>query len=203
MVTVQAIRQILAFLGVLAFAVASLTETRRIDIHAKRLGDANAISAGYISYDENLANFTVDNEIPEGKYCIHASEFPCFSLASHKGGPMVGTFTLFLGPEGVENLAYIADNQDEAHAEINKIAAGPEPDFSAATLAPKKIVTQKVKRTKVVEVDGQKVEVEEEIEEVVPEDTRLYIQKYWMYLIIPVVVLMLTPEDKEDKEAKE
>lgn len=201
MVTLWASRHILACLGVLALATASATESGRIDIHAKRLGDANVVSAGYISYDDNLANFTANSDFPEGKYCIQSSEFPCFSLASHKGGPIAGTFTLFLGPKGVENLAYFADNQDTAHAEISRVIAGPEPDYSAATQAPKNIVTQKVKRTKVVEVDGQQVEVEEEIEEVVPEDNRLYIQKYWIYLIIPLVVLMLTPEDKE--EAKE
>lgn len=61
-------------------------------------------------------------------------------------------------------------------------------------------VKQKVIRKKTVEIDGKKTEIEEEIEEVIEEDDRLWLQKNWMWIVVPLGLFLIMAPDEEKKE---
>lgn len=62
----------------------------------------------------------------------------------------------------------------------------------------------KITKKKVVEEDehGNKVEREVEVEEEVLVDNRLFVQKYWVYLVIPLV-MMLLQKDPQNQRRKQ
>ena len=80
---------------------------------------------------------------------------------------------------------------------ITKESESPSPNFNTTTqkTPEKRKAVVKSKKT-VVEVDEDGKEVVKEVEVEEPVDERSWLQKNWIYVVIPLVLLMLLTDDK-------
>lgn len=172
--------------------------------YARGLDSAQKVPVGTLSFAEGTleAQFaSADPALQPGLYCIGTDDLPgksCFAYLE-VSGRLGGKFVAFVGPDGeLVDVTFVqGPGELSGTAEVRNRAAQPQYDETFRQKEPVK--TQKVTRRKVVENEaGEKVEVEETVEEVVEVDNRSWIQKNWLYVVLPLVLfLVLAPDDKK------
>lgn len=194
---------------VLALATYVGATEKTLDIFGKSITSGSTVSLGQIKYDTatNTTNYVITNELPShDSICIGTKQLPnkeCFTYLETAGDALKGKFVLYLNQEReLQEIAYHVGGE-KWESELVEPLLAPSPNlepFIRQRQKPKaEPVTQKVIRKKVVEVDGKKTEVEEVVEEVVEEDNRLWIQKNWMWLVIPLALLLVMAPEEEKK----
>lgn len=187
---------------------ASAAATSHIGIYARNVLTLAVIPVGSLDYDlpASKVEFTPEvGHIEPGSYCLGSKdsvESDCFAYIETEG-QLAGEFIVFVDEDDVAGLSFIKGKAG-LQLRVEKVSSGPVPNLEPlqGQQQAKAPVTQKVTRKRVVEnEDGEKVEIEEEIEEIVPVDERSWVQKNWMYIVLPLVlVLLLSPEDKAEEK---
>lgn len=194
--------------------LAAQAAAREYQIFATSLQSSIAIPIGSVAYDKGLKQgfFTSeDSVIEDGDYCVGTKDLlnhECFAYTEvGDGATILSGKSLELqlnSDEEVEQIALVEKGQRQII--ISTAAKQPIPNLNPvhatkqANQGPSKVTKKVTVKETVVDEEGNEVEVERErvVEE--EEDTRSFIQKYWMY-IVPAVLLVassMTPE--EDKQ---
>lgn len=184
-------------------AVVSVLADTTIELFASSVASGARIELGSISYDSstNTTVSQIHSDLGRGDYCIgteslHGHE--CFTYLEVSEAGLNGQFVLFVDNlNDVSDISLVAGNSG-LQAVVQKIAAGPQPNLNPSMAVPKKEPLKVIVKKIVENEKGEKIEVEE-VEEVA-EDTRSWVQKNWMYIVPPLlIVMMLIPEEKEKK----
>lgn len=193
---------------ILAFSALVSAAEGQINVFGKSLNSGTIIELGHIKYDTDANTTLYDSvrEIPShDSLCFGTKSLPnreCFSYIETKEATPKGTFTLFVNEEReILDIAFRAG--EEWTIEFADVAAAPlpnlEPFVRQAQKQKNEPVKQKVIVKKVVEIDGKQTEIEEEVEEEVPVDNRLWLQKNWLWVVVPLVLFMIMSPEEEKK----
>lgn len=144
-----------------------------------------------IEYAPGSKKATVQIEdIPEtsGDICLGTASLPHHECFAYSNTLKRAQFHIYLDSSGnIDHLA--ANSANEASVTVHPFVAAPVPNLNPESYR-KKAAAQKVLQKKVItDEDGEEVEVEEEV--VVPADERSFIQKYWMYIVPPLLLFMM------------
>lgn len=187
---------------------------REYQIFATSLQSSKAIPIGSISYEKSakLGFFTPEDSVIEGgEYCIGTKDLvnhECFSyIEVSDGAGLLSGKSLELqlnSDEEVEQIALVEKGQQQII--ISSAAKQPIPNLNPvhatkqANQGPAKVTKKVTVKETVVDEEGNEVEVEREkvVEE--EEDTRSFIQKYWMYIVPAVLLLASSMTPEEDKQ---
>lgn len=186
---------------------ASALASNHILIFARNLDSLSVAELGSLNYDLSTAKleFTEDSyEITPGPYCIGTRDLAskeCFAYVE-VNDQLGGDFVLYVDDKNeMTELSFLRSQEVGLRLRLKKVVTNIVPNLEPfqGQQQVKQPVTQRVTRKRVVENEnGEKVEVEEVIEEVVPVDERSWIQKNWMYVVPPLLLLLvLSPEDKQ------
>lgn len=169
-----------------------------LEIYATNVVTGVRTDLGALSYSAESATFSPRTTLAAGDYCLGTDVAKCFSYSEVKEG-LSGEFVVYMdGPE-MEDLAFVAGTNGLS-LRVEHVAAAPLPTLQAPKPEVKQnTVKQKVVRKKMVkDENGDMVEVEEVVEEEV-EDNRSWVQRNWMYIVPPLVLLLLIPDGEEKK----
>lgn len=183
--------------SLLAFIAA--VQAASLEIFATNVHTGDRSDLGVLSFSPESANFSVRATLAAGDYCLGTDVAECFSYSEVKEG-LSGEFVVYMdGPE-VENLAFVAGTNGLS-LRVEHVAAAPVPNLQPPQEEVKQnMVKQKVMKKKTVKTDdGETVEVEEEVEEEVV-DNRSWVQRNWMYIVPPLVLLLLIPDQEGEKK---
>lgn len=183
---------------------------RSLDIYSKSVKSGSIVSLGQIKYDTitNTTKYLATNDLPShDSICIGTKQLPskeCFTYLETTETTPKGKFALFLnGDRELTEIALYAGEEDW-DSELIESSSAPLPNlkpFIRQKQKPKaEPVKQKVIRKKTVEIDGKKTEIEEVIEEVIEEDDRLWLQKNWMWIVVPLGLFLIMAPEEEKKE---
>ncbi|QBM89586.1 hypothetical protein METSCH_D06640 [Metschnikowia aff. pulcherrima] len=199
----------------LAFILCLLTAValQEIDIHTKNVISGQNQELGILFYDASLreASFSaISDTFPEsGAFSICARDpDSCFAYQEIKeksGQSLGGEFLITINESGtIQSLSFSRGTEPNVYAaKVSVLAEAPKPNLNPynkrSEQEKQQVQTQKVIVKKLVENEkGEKIEVEEEVEEVVEADNRSWVQKNWMYIVPPLVLfLIFSPEDKK------
>ncbi|KAM9928272.1 hypothetical protein OXX59_001939 [Metschnikowia pulcherrima] len=201
---------LLAFILCLLTVVAS----QEISIYTKNVDSGQNQDLGILIYDASLreASFSAfPDTFPEsGAFSICARDpDSCFAYQEIKeksGQSLGGEFLITITENGtIQSLSFSRGSEPNVYAaKVGVLAEAPKPNLNpynkrSAQDNKQQVQTQKVIVKKLVENEkGEKIEVEEEVEEVVEADNRSWVQKNWMYIVPPLVLfLIFSPEDKK------
>lgn len=180
---------------------------QQILLFSRNLDSLAVTQLGSLHYDPAAAtsDFSAhDSHILPGSYCIGTSDLPlkeCF-VYLETSGDLGGEFVVFVDDENqVSDISFLR-GAGGFTLRVEKVVSNVKPNLTPFHKKEpvKEPVTQKVTRKRVVENEnGEKVEIEEEVEEVVPVDERSWIQRNWMYVVPPLLLfLVMAPEDKQE-----
>lgn len=188
-------------------SVAAATE-RTLDIYYRSITSNSKVNLGEIRYDPqtNTSSFTEKSALPKHEsLCLGTDKLPnneCFIYLETKEQPPTGNFVVLVDDSGLPSDVSLELHKGEIWgAQTKPIAKGPVPNFEPANREVsqepvKKKTVKKITTTKVE--NGEEIQIEEEIIEEEEEDNRSWVQKNWLYIVIPLVILMfLSPEDEK------
>ena len=199
----------------LAFILCLLTVValQEISIYTKNVNSGQNQELGILFYDSSLreASFSaISDTFPESDAFSICARDPdsCFAYQEIKeksGQSLGGEFLITINENGtMQSLSFSRGNELNVYAaKVGVLAEAPKPNLNPynkrSAQEKQQVQTQKVIVKKVVENEkGEKIEVEEEVEEVVEADNRSWVQKNWMYIVPPLVLfLIFSPEDKK------
>lgn len=169
----------------------------------------NKIKLGRIEYDPNttIGEFIKDDETESlsGKFCIGTPDLDdmnCFAYVSLGSGgdkdyPSRQFYIYLKQDNSIDYISYPVSSNSKVQV-IHSVEA-PVPNLhpsnkqsSKGSKEPKKTIIKKTAKDE----DGNLVEIEEE--EIV--DERSWLQKNWVYVVIPLVLLFLSSDDKNQKK---
>ncbi|OBA21305.1 hypothetical protein METBIDRAFT_11843 [Metschnikowia bicuspidata var. bicuspidata NRRL YB-4993] len=201
----------------LLFSLASLVALQEFSIYTLNTVTSQESELGLLSYDpgQNSALFRPHLDLPsaKGSYSVCARDLacsaPCFAyqeIGENTPQGLGGKFKVAVGDDGSVTYISFERGEDPAHFAclVARVETAPTPNLNPfhrqAAQQNRKVQTQKVVRKKVVENDnGEKVEVDEETDEVVDVDSRSWVQKNWMYIVPPLVLfLIFSPAENKD-----
>lgn len=193
-----------AILGLLSVALAE-----QLQITSRNVETGAKTEVGILDFDASTSDSTFHPSaaLTAGSYCIGTTNLPrkdCFTYLEVSDAGLGGSFVLYVDEHNkVSDIAFFLA-PSEIQTTVQKIGKGPVPNLSPSNA--EKVVkppTQKVIRKKVVETeDGETVEIEEEVEEIVTEDNRSWVQKNYIYIVPALLVAMVLLPDGEEKEEK-
>lgn len=184
-----------------------LTLAEQILFFAKNLDSSLVTQLATLDYNSESGNSELSldaTDLAPGSYCMGTSYLPqkeCFVFFEHLG-LISGDFVVYVDEElKISDISFISGG-NELKLRVASVVSNVVPNLTPFHKKEpvKQPTTQKVTRKRVVENEnGEKVEIEEEIEEIVPEDDRLWIQKNWMYIVPPLLLFMVfAPEDSKE-----
>lgn len=179
--------------------LATIVYATQLLIFARSLDDTKLVGLGSITVDGLQSTFEAsDASLAAGSYCVGTDSLPekeCFAYLE-VGGVFGGEFVVYVDGNEVIDLTF-AQNLDNVTSRVASVGAAAEPIMKPHAVA-QKVVTQKVKRKVLVENEnGEQVEIEREDEEIVEPDNRSWVQKNWLYLALPLVLIfIMAPEEK-------
>lgn len=195
------------FSGLLWCSIASIALAERILFFVKNL-DADVVTElatlDYNSESGNSELIPVSADLAPGSYCMGTFDVPqkeCFVFFEHLG-LVSGDFVVYVDEElKISDISFISGGNGlrlRVAGVVTNVVPNLTPFHKKEPV--KQPTTQKVTRKRVVENEnGEKVEIEEEVEEIVPEDERLWIQKNWMYIVPPLLLFMVfAPDDSKE-----
>ncbi|KAM9903745.1 hypothetical protein OXX79_003160 [Metschnikowia pulcherrima] len=200
---------LLAFILCLLTVVAS----QEISIYTKNVNSCQNQELGILFYDASSreASFSaISDSFPEsGAFSICARDpDSCFAYQEIKeksGQGFGGEFLITITENGtIQSSSFSRGTEPNVYAaKVSVLAEAPKPNLNPynkrSAQEKQQVQTQKVIVKKLVENEkGEKIEVEEEVEQVVEADNRSWVQKNWMYIVPPLVLfLIFSPEDKK------
>lgn len=192
----------------LILALCGVAIGQSIEVYARHLSPAaDSFTLGALSYDSDshTASFTPQQlSIPNGDYCIGTSENDCFSLASLDDGVSLfknKQFSIQLGAAG-EVLHISLINSKLKDVLVKPATSHPVPNLNPAHAQKQAKAPQRKVVTKIVEDEnGNQIEEQVEVEEI-EEDTRSFVQKYWMYIITALFLVLALFSGEEEAPAK-
>lgn len=198
-------------LTVLAYL--SLVALQEIGIFTRNIDTKQEQDIGVLTYGSQNATsaFQAYSDISFGKghYSVCARDLEtvpgCFGY--QEGPGFGGDFQILVNGAGtIEGLSFVRGKVPLVFGSLVKsVESAPKPNLNPYNrqTAQSQAQTLKVVQKKVVENEaGEKVEVEEEIEQVVETDNRSWVQKNWMYIIPPLVLfLIFSPDEKKEENA--
>lgn len=184
----------------LLLLLAALAALSTINIYATELGSSTEIALGTIDCEPLLktATFLATPPAPLGlALCLGTHDLPhhsCFVYHESANGVLQGKFQLFVDATGVQRVSFGA--AADVMVDIVEVVHSPAPDlkpFLALQNLVQPVDTKTVLRKSVVTDEaGAESVVEEMVEEVVQPDTRSWVQKNWMYIVPPLILLFIT-----------
>lgn len=193
-------------LHLLLTTVVSAVSASKIVFFAQNLETQNNVQLGSLEYDQQSSTsaFSPENHPTEaGSYCIGTKDLPgkeCFAYLETTGD-ITGQFVIYVDNKNELTEVSFLRGANVLDSRVERIKTNVVPNLNPSQGQPiKEPVVQKVSRKVVVQnEDGEDVEIVEEVEEVVPVDDRSWIQKNWMYIVLPLVlVLLVAPEEKPE-----
>ncbi|GEQ70492.1 hypothetical protein JCM33374_g4170 [Metschnikowia sp. JCM 33374] len=200
-----------------AVSILSLVASQDITIYTKNVYNSHQQDIGILAYDaeHRTADFRLspDVSIETTAFSLCARDLAgtdCFGyqeIDQTGPGALGGDFGLVIDDEGtIQRLSFSrGDVPQEFSCHVGTVNMALKPNLNPfnkrnANDQQAQTQTKKVVRTRVVEnEEGEEVEVEEEVEEEVAVDTRSWVQKNWMYIVPPLVlVLILSPSDSPE-----
>lgn len=178
----------------------ALAYLQEVVVYSQRFADHHTAEFGRLSLGgaSGTPQFLLTSAPENGLFCLGTSDLPgreCF--AYHEvDGPLTGKFLVHVSSGEIKDVSFARG--DGFSVEAVEPRTAPQPNLHpAAKPVVQAPATKKVVRKRVVENDdGDKVEIEEEVEENVEVDTRLWIQKNWMYVVPPLVIFMIMSPEK-------
>ncbi|KAK6453947.1 uncharacterized protein RJT20DRAFT_64526 [Scheffersomyces xylosifermentans] len=211
-------------LAVSSDASVETTDIQKIDIYLKFLKDNSVESLGTLNYDKSKKRGLFersDIEIPPNSVdlCIGTSDLKdhdCFTYL--KGGKGIDfnskAWHIFL--DEANEIKRLAVNNEDANENVStpvvvhSYQRAPVPNLNpdsrknapkkAQESGPRKEVVVQKKKVIVKDDDGNEVEKEIEEEVEVEVDDRSWVQKNWMYIVLPLVFFMLLGEEKKQEK---
>ena len=195
---------------ILAYSAFAEATEKTVDVFSKSVNSASTVSLGQIKYDTatNNTEYVAISDLPSHEsICLGTRHIPnreCFTFLQTKESSPKGRFVLFLNKDReIEDIAFHAGDE-EWSTELVDVLLAPSPTLKPFVRQKQKQkaepVKQKVIRKKTVEIDGKQTEIEEEVEEEVQEDAKLWLQKNWMWVVIPLALFMVMAPEEEKKE---
>lgn len=166
-----------------------------IQLYARSVSTGTTSDFGILDVDTQTFELSFSDR---GSFCIGTTAIDnhdCFEyieVSEDTWSPL--TVQVFLGPTNeILRLSLIQGSS----VVITKESESPSPNFNTTTqkTPEKRKAVVKSKKT-VVEVDEDGKEVVKEVEVEEPVDERSWLQKNWIYVVIPLVLLMLLTDDK-------
>lgn len=181
-----------------------------IDVFARSMTSNQKLVFGEITYDpasnSTLYNAKIESLPQHETLCLGTKDLPqseCFFYLETFENPPSGDFVVFVDDAGqLSHLTVEIHNQGKWGVQSRHVSKGPEPNLNPINRqqVQKEPVKQKIvtKRTTTKVENGETIEVEEEVTEEVEEDTRSWVQKNWMYIVIPLlIILVMSPEEEK------
>lgn len=165
-----------------------------ITLFAHSLVDSSDVSLATIDVENKL--IVIENEV-SGEFCIGTKDIDDHSCFHYLDGELSNFgVELYLDKQGSVNSIALTSSG----VKIIPFVEGVKPNLNPVSKkktenAPK--VEKIVKTVIVKDEDGN--EVEKQIEEEV--DNRSFIQKNWVYIVIPLVFFLLTGEQEKEKQS--
>lgn len=165
-------------------------------IYSTNVATGSTQELGLLSSSPEGGQFSPCVRLPAGEYCLGTETLECFSYVKVTED-LLGKFVVYYNGQDIDSLAFIAGGK-VLYVEVEKAAPAPVPNLKPFGEEAKHAAKQKVIRKKTVEKDGEMVEVEEVEEE--EEDQRSWVQRNWMYIVPPLIILLLLPDQEGEKK---
>ncbi|KAI3406961.1 hypothetical protein KGF56_000254 [Candida oxycetoniae] len=197
------------------FLLVAIVASKKINLYARPIDQESTDPIGFIQDD---SVYLMDYEIqPNQSYCIGTKDLhnhECFSFQRELPPLKNAVFHYFLAEDGdIIRLALSFDEQiDKPIILKHQHIEAPKPDLNSELLAKEReeqqkqakkgVSVKKVKQKKMVtfvDTNGKEEtrEIEEEVE--VEVDNRSWIQKNWMYIVPPLIIMLLMGGNEEKK----
>lgn len=177
-----------------------------IEIYARHLSSPNSVPIGALNYnrEDKSATFTPQEvSFEPGAYCISTSDSDCLTLTKIEESSTIlenKQFAIQLDAAG-EVLHITLTNSNLKGVLVRPATSGPVPNLDPVSAQKQVKAPQKKVITKIVEDEnGNQIEEQVEVDEEV-EDTRSFVQKYWMYIITGLFLLLALFSGEEEAEA--
>lgn len=179
----------------------SSTLAQVIQLYARSLVDNSKISLGSIDVDSK--KLTLQESI-EGEYCIGTDDIADSECISYYNGKL-NEFGVNVYLDESGNVEFISLGSDGVT--VHPFNEGAKPNLNPVVKSKAKGKTPKVEKViqkklvKIIDEDGNEQEQEQEVEVEVAVDERSFIQKNWIYIVIPLIMfLMATGEGKGESK---
>ncbi|EGV66629.1 hypothetical protein PSN45_002761 [Yamadazyma tenuis] len=180
--------------------VAANSDENTIRLYAKSLTTRESIDIGSISVDEKSKAQFISSEksFGEGEFCVGTADVAhheCFAVAS---GPSIATGVFVVQLDQLKHIGSISlqnDASTSSRVAVKSAKVVPAPNLKPSTKPPKP--QPEIRRVKQTTTDstGATVEVEVEVEE----EPKSWIQKNWMYVVPPLLILFVVLGDDDKK----
>ncbi|KAI5959265.1 uncharacterized protein KGF55_005415 [Candida pseudojiufengensis] len=196
------------------FSLFSLVFPKRINLYVKSINDGSTDPIGFIDNDSiHLMEIEPQHSVCIGTKDIYNNE--CFSYQNYIPSFNYSIFNLFLDEDNdVFRIALSFDDTlQKPTIRKHKHITAPQPNLNPDSLKKQREQqakqnnnggnqqTEKVIRKKtIVEIDSDGNEITKEIDEVIETvDDRSWIQKNWMYIVPPLLILFAMGGGEERK----
>lgn len=179
-----------------------------IDLHYTSVLTGATGSFGVLQYEKGAkrTGFELASGIENGEYCIGTkalADHDCFAYLKVELESDLSNKNIQLHLDELNEIKQLAlvELKQVLVRHVGRISQPNLNPAHASTVKKSGKVEHVIEKQVIVEIDEEGNEVEREIDVEVEVDGRSWIQKNWIWLVVPLLFVMLLPEDKEKKAA--